>query len=140
VWATRHQLECQADPLAAWELISDAARWPEWNHEIAWSRYEGPLQLGAVARIKFRRPGPALRFRVVELEPARLMTDETRLPGARMGHRHRVADLGGGRVLLENQIYIAGPLSALWAAAIGRKARRELPGMVERIAALAGGR
>jgi len=64
-------------------------RQADWNAEIKTARLDGPLALGARARIVFRT-GLRLRFSVVEFEQGRLFTDEARLPGARMGHRHLV--------------------------------------------------
>jgi hypothetical protein len=58
---------------------------PNENAEIKRAELDDPLVLCARARIVFRT-GLRLRFRVVELEEGRLFTDESRLPGARMGH------------------------------------------------------
>lgn len=80
---------------------------------------------GAVAKIVFRT-GLRLRFCVVEFEDERLFTDESRLPGARMGHRHLLeAAETGSR--LTNTIYIDGPLAPFWRRVMGPAAARTLP-------------
>jgi hypothetical protein len=71
--------------------------------------------------------GLRLRFRVVEFEDGRLFTDESRLPGARMGHRHLVEPTEAGSDLT-NTIYIEGPLAPLWQRILGPAAARALPG------------
>ena len=86
---------------------------------------DGPLALGAEARIVFRT-GRRLRFRVVEFDDGRLFTDEARLPGARMGHHHLVEPTDAG-ARLTNTIYIDGPFAALWRRVLGPRAARTLP-------------
>ena len=89
-WETSAQLEAEVAPAAVWSrAYADAGAWPSWNSEI-----EAPSSTGrwrwARRRGSSSSTGLRLRFRVVEFEPGRLFTDESRLPGARMGHRHLV--------------------------------------------------
>jgi hypothetical protein len=131
-WETSSTLRADVSPTAVWEkAYADAAAWPDWNAEIKRASLNGPLALGAEAKIVFRT-GLRLRFRVVEFEPGRLFTDEARLPGARMGHRHLVEPDGGGSRLV-NTIYIEGPLGPLWRRVMGRAAVRALPGAQEAV-------
>src|SRR4029077_12327520 len=94
------------------------------------------LALGAQARIVFGT-GLRLRFRVVEFEDGRLFTDEARLPGARMGHRHLVEPARGGGSRLTNTIYIEGMLAPLWRRVMGPAAKRALPDAQRAVAGLA---
>ena len=80
----------------------------------------------ASARIVFRT-GLRLRFEVIEHEHGRLFTDEARLPGARMGHRHLIERADGGGCRLANTIYVDGPLAPLWRRILGPAAARSLP-------------
>jgi hypothetical protein len=64
---------------------------------------------------------------VVEFEQGRLFTDEARLPGARMGHRHRVEPTGDCSSRLTNTIYIDGASAPLWRRIMGPAAARALP-------------
>jgi hypothetical protein len=68
-----------------------------------------------------------------------VFTDESRLPGARMGHRHLVEPAGEGGSRLTNTIYIEGPLAGLWRRILGPAAARTLPDAQREIARLAGG-
>jgi hypothetical protein len=81
-WQTTSTLAAAVPPAAAiWErAYADAEAWPQWNAEIKRASLDGPLVLGAQAKIVF---GSGLRLRMVEFERSRLFTDESRLPGAR---------------------------------------------------------
>lgn len=137
-WETSSTFGADVSPAAAWERsYADAAAWPRWNAEIRRATLDGPLELGAEARIVFRT-GLRLRFRVVEFEAGRVFTDESRLPGARMGHRHLIEPTADGGSRLTNTIYIEGPLAPLWRRVLGPRAERSLPGAQRAVADLAG--
>lgn len=137
-WETTSTLEAPVEPAAIWEnAYADAAAWPEWSAEIKSASLNGPLSLGATARIVFRT-GLRLRFHVVEYEEGRLFTDEARLPGARMGHRHLVEPIEGGRSRLVNTIYIEGKLAPLWRQTMGPRAVKALPDAQRAVVAMAG--
>lgn len=126
-WETTSTLEAEVSSVAVWEkAYADAGAWPRWNAEIKRASLDGPLALDASAKIVFGT-GLRLRFRVVEFEAGRLFTDESRLPGARMGHRHLVEPVEGGGSRLTNTIYIEGALSPLWRRILGPAAARALP-------------
>ncbi len=126
-WETTSTHEGAASPADVWETAyADAAAWPKWNEELKSARLDGSLRLGATAKIVFKT-GLRLKFKVVEFEQGRLFTDEARLPGARMGHRHLVEPTAGGGSRLTNTIYIEGPLGPLWRRVLGPRAARTLP-------------
>ena len=125
-WETTSTLEAGISPASVWhKAYADAAAWPKWNAEIKRASLDGPLALGARAKIVFGT-GLRLRFHVVEFEDGRLFTDESRLPGARMGHRHLIEPTESGS-RLTNTIYIEGPLAPLWRRIMGPAAARTLP-------------
>jgi hypothetical protein len=126
-WETTSTLEADVAPSAVWrDAYADADAWPRWNAELKSAKLDGPLREGARARIVFET-GLRLRFRVVEFEDGRLFTDEARLPGARMGHRHLLEPTPSGGSRLTNTIYIEGPLAFLWRRILGPAAARTLP-------------
>jgi|SRR6476646_5676473 len=126
-WETTRTLEADVAPAAVWDrAYADAEAWPKWNAEIKNARLDGPLAPGAKAKIVFGT-GLRLRFHVVEFEAGRLFTDEARLPGARMGHRHLVEPTERGGCRLTNTIYIEGPLAAIWRRIMGPRAAKSLP-------------
>ena len=135
-WETTASLDSDLAPSAIWEqAYAPAEAWPEWNSELKAAELDGPLRLGARAKIVFRT-GLRLRFEVVEFEEGRLFTDESRLPGARMGHRHLVEPVGEG-CRLTNTIYIEGPLAPLWRRILGPAAARTLPDAQRAVVTLA---
>ncbi|HET7121703.1 MAG TPA: SRPBCC family protein [Solirubrobacterales bacterium] len=137
-WETTSRRDTTVPPEAVWtKAYADVEAWPAWNEEIKSARLDGPLREGAEPRIVFGT-GLRLRFRVVECEEGRVFTDEARLPGARMGHRHLIEPAEGGCRLV-NTIYIEGPLAALWRRVMGPRAARTLPGAQQAIVELAGG-
>jgi hypothetical protein len=137
-WETTSKLETEVSTTAVWEkAYADAAAWPKWNAEIKRASLDGALTLGAKAKIVFRT-GLRLRFEVVELEQNRLFTDESRLPGARVGHRHLIEPTASGGSKLTNTIYIAGPLSPLWRRILGPAATRTLPDAQRAVVELVG--
>ena len=135
-WETTSELRADLDPARVWHgAYADAEAWPKWNSEIKRASLDQPLALGATARIVFRS-GLRLRFEVVEYEDGRLFTDEAKLPGARMGHRHLVEARQSGGCRLTNTIYIEGPLTPLWRHILGPAATRSLPNAQRAIVAL----
>jgi hypothetical protein len=136
-WETTSTLESEVSPAAVWEkAYADVEAWPHWNTEIKRARLDGPLALGARAKIVFRT-GLRLRFRVVEFEQDRLFTDEARLPGARMGHRHLIEPSAEHGSRLTNTIYIEGVLGPIWRRILGPAAARSLPGAQRAVVTLA---
>lgn len=136
-WETKSELEAGVEAAAVWRgAYADAEAWARWNRELKSAELDRPLALGATARIVFRT-GLRLRFRVVEYEEGRLFTDEARLPGARMGHRHLVEPSGQGRSRLVNTIYVEGPLAPLWRRILGPAAARTLPAAQRAVALIA---
>jgi Polyketide cyclase / dehydrase and lipid transport len=135
-WETTSILEAGVSPASVWQkAYADPGTWPTWNAEIKRAQLDGPLAHGAVAKIVFRT-GLRLRFHVVEFQDGRLFTDESRLPGARMGHRHLVEQAETGS-RLTNTIYIDGSLAPLWRRILGPAAARALPGAQRSIVELA---
>lgn len=137
-WETTSVHEGTVAPAAVWEkAYADAGAWPKWNAELKSAELDGPLRQGATAKIVFKT-GLRLRFEVVEFEEGRLFTDESRLPGARMGHRHLLEPAENGGSRLTNTIYIEGPLAPLWRRVMGPRAARTLPDAQRRAIGMSG--
>jgi Polyketide cyclase / dehydrase and lipid transport len=128
-WEAEASRELVAQAGDIWALWDDADRWADWNPAIAGAALQGPFAVGTAARIRFRGR-PAMTFTITAIEPRRLFVDETRLPGARMGHEHRLAPSGSGATV-GHCIYFDGPLAALWGALMGRRIRRDLQTFLE---------
>jgi hypothetical protein len=139
MWSTSSTYDAPGVTASAiWSrAYADVVAWPAWNDALASASLDAPFVAGSRARVRFRT-GLRLRFTLVEVERERVFTDESRLPGARMGHRHELQPLpDGDGVRLINTIYIRGPLARLWAPILGPQAKKGLPGWQRRAAALA---
>lgn len=136
-WEATASREVAADAAAVWALWDDADRWAEWSPAIASAELDGPFAVGTTARIRFRGR-PAMRFAIVDVRPGRLFVDETRLPGARMGHEHHLEPADGG-VRVGHRIYFEGPLASLWGLLMGRRIRRDIGTFLDREESLATG-
>jgi len=130
VWEASASIETTAPVKAVWSLWADPARWPDWNHDIASVSAHEPLAAGARARVRLKSSVP-MRFTITELEHERLFIDETKLPGACMGHEHRLEQLPDGRTRIHNRLYLDGPLERLYAAALGGRMRASVRQFVE---------
>jgi Polyketide cyclase / dehydrase and lipid transport len=129
-WQAEASGEVAAEPAAVWELWEDPSRWSDWNPAIARAELEGPFAVGTRAVIRFHgRPG--MKFDITAIDGPTLFVDETRLPGARMGHEHRLAQRDG-HVLVTHRIYFDGPLAPMWGVLMGRRIRRDLASFVAR--------
>ncbi|QSW98605.1 SRPBCC family protein [Haloterrigena alkaliphila] len=87
-----HVIEAPAD--AAWDLLVDTTRWPEWSPVVTGvEATDRRLRSGTSGRV--RLPGAWVPFRITGYDPAarRWRWRITGLPGA----GHRVDDLGDGR-------------------------------------------
>ena len=127
MWSTASTFEVEGvSPGDVWSrAYSDPRVWPRWNDALRSVEPEGPFEAGGRTRVRFRT-GLRLVFTLVEFEPDRLFTDEARLPGARMGHRHALEPTVAG-VRLVNTLYIEGPLERVWSLVMGPSIRRGLP-------------
>ena len=74
-------------------------------------------------RVKLKKGGTTSQ-RVTALEPTRRLVTEYKLPGARVGHDRLVESSGQGS-RITHRLYVAGPLSGLWASMLGRSRMRD---------------
>ena len=118
-----HSDRIRANAADIWALWANPERWPDWNGQIERAEIEGELRVGTEARVKFRHGG-TVKFEVIAFEPERLLTDEARFPGARLGHEHRL-ERGDSSVEVTHRLYVSGPMSGFWSLMLGRKRMRE---------------
>jgi uncharacterized protein YndB with AHSA1/START domain len=90
-------IEIAASPARVWEVMSDAARWPEWTASVTDVRLldAGPLRVGSRARIVQPKLPPA-EFTVTELVPGTRFTWATGSWFARAVARHEVVPSPAG--------------------------------------------
>ena len=126
-----------APPDRIWALWADAEQWPRWHHNIENATLDGPLRVGATARIRFKHSLRPITFRVTELEEHRLFTDEGKIPGGMIRHVHRITPTGDGSCRVEHVLSLTGPLAGMWGRLLGRRMRDAVDGFVPAEAHLA---
>ena len=131
MWETRSEMVVRAHRSAVWALWEDPSRWKDWNPEIAEVQLRGPFAVGSRARIRFRRSPRPLTFEITALEPGRLFTDETRLPGTRLGHEH-LLEREGETTRIMHRLYFDGPAERIYALLFGRQMRAAVQQFGER--------
>ncbi|EWT01226.1 hypothetical protein N865_05440 [Intrasporangium oryzae NRRL B-24470] len=109
-----------ADLYARW---ADVDTHPQWSTDLAWTRLDEPVRLGARGKLK-PKGGPTSRFEVTELVEGRTFADTTMLPGARLTFRHHAEPTDSG-ARVEVTVTVSGPLSGLWARILGPAATRD---------------
>jgi hypothetical protein len=115
---------------------ADASAWPRWNAELAGAVLDGPLRLGATARLHFAT-GLQATFRVTVFEEERVFTDEGRLASVWISHRHELQPLPGGGVRMTNRMVFSGRLAGAARMFMRRAALRTVSEGQTRAAALA---
>jgi len=138
-WQARSERQILTTPAAIWALWEDPARWADWNPAIATATIADEFAVGGSAWILFNGRRRPLRFQIVVLEPQHRFVDETRLPGARLGHEHRIEvdyDQNYG-VRVSHRIYLDGPLARFWAWRLGPQIERDVELFLDREALLA---
>jgi len=128
-WEARASREIAAPAAAIWDLWENPERWADWNPAIAGAELRGPFEIGTTAVIRFHGR-PAMKFDITAIEPGSLFVDQTRLPGAHMGHEHRL-ERSPGLATVAHCIYFDGPLAALWGLLMGRRIRRDLTSFLD---------
>jgi hypothetical protein len=136
MWDVTAETVSNVDPGSIWALWKDPSRWKEWNEQIASASLDGPFAPGTTARIRFKGSPVALRFSITQLDGGRIFVDETRLPGARLGHEH-VLDTASGQTRIVHRLFIEGPLERVYALLMGRRMRRSIGTFGEREVELA---
>jgi hypothetical protein len=121
-----------ASPSAFFAEWADMASWPEWNLDTEWVRLDGPFVEGATGTLK-PKGGPKVPFVVARLVDNEEFTDVSRLIGAKLTFRHRVA-VDDGFTTVSVEVSMTGPLAPVWRLILGKDLRASLLPDLERLA------
>jgi hypothetical protein len=127
------EIEINAPAARVWEILTDFARYPQWNPFIP--DIEGRLVVGERLRVLIRPPGgKGMTFRPVVLvaqPPSELRwLGRLLLPGIFDGeHRFQIEELGGGRVRLRQSEQFRGILVPILWSRMGTPTRRGFESM-----------
>ena len=135
-WEFEHSADSVATPEEIWQRYVDVEHWSDWSPGVEWSRLEGAFEAGAKGKSK--PPGsPALRFRVIAVEPQAMFATKVRFPGAGLMFEHAIEPLTAG-ARITHTATLSGPLAWLYARSVRRRTEQGLTDGVERLAVLAG--
>jgi ribosome-associated toxin RatA of RatAB toxin-antitoxin module len=121
-----HTQTVDAAAAVVWGLATDVTSWPEYMPTVQSVERleEGPLRLGATAKIKQPGQGPAV-WTVTEMTPGHTFSWESRRRGFAMTGTHRVEPEGAGtRSTLV--LTMTGPLAPVLGPVLGPLMRRVL--------------
>lgn len=95
-----------------WAILSDVERWPTWTASMTSVELDGPLTVGATAKI--RQPKlPAVTWTVTEVVPGRSFTWASTAPGSRAVGEHEITPTGDGTCEVRLALDQRGPLGSL---------------------------
>jgi uncharacterized protein YndB with AHSA1/START domain len=137
-WPIEHTIHTTAAPEAVWRLWEDVPAWPQWDEGLDEISLEGPFAVGARGRIK-PTGGPAWPFTLIEVDPGRAFTDETRLPLCQLRFAHTLAPAADGTTAVTLRVSFHGPLRPLFQRVIGKDIARELASQMQRLVDVAEG-
>lgn len=125
-----------ADVETLWSLLADVEQWPSWTRSISSVSLEGPFEVGTVATL--RQPQmPAMRWRILEIEPGRSFAWEAVIAGTRTVAHHEVAPAAAGTSTLTLTIDQRGALATPMRLLAGRRTKRYLRMEADGLAAAA---
>lgn len=116
-----------APPERVWPVLSDVLRWPEWLPTVTSVEALGavPLVVGARYRVTQPKLRPAI-WSVVQFEPQRSFSWESRSPGVRALASHSLSPANRVATNVTLQIHFSGPLAILASALAGRLTKEYL--------------
>ena len=134
-WQFEHSADSVATPAEIWQRYIDVEHWSDWSPGVEWSRLDGAFEVGAKGKSK--PPGsPALRFRVIAVEPQSMFATKAHFPGADLVFEHAIEQLTPG-ARITHRATLSGPLARLYARSVRGRTEQGLTESVERLAVLA---
>ena len=92
-----------------WAILSDVERWPTWTASMSQVVIDGPLEVGAVAKI--RQPKlPPTAWTVTEVVPGRSFSWESKAPGSRAVGEHEITPTGDDTCEVRLMLDQTGPV------------------------------
>src|SRR5689334_20293915 len=91
-WSRTYSVDTNASTRSLWNLLSDMARWPEWNAGVRAIRAEGPFQKGTWFSMTLP-DGDVIRTQLVDVVELSRFVDETRVGDVIVRVDHQVREL-----------------------------------------------
>ncbi|WP_431965055.1 DUF1731 domain-containing protein [Nocardia sp. bgisy134] len=141
---TRYTQFIALPPELVWQVVSDPARWPEWNPAVVSVRLHGPVEVGSTGDYLPRgrfvgamhgRTAPP--FAITVLRPQRELTIEQPEPAGRMRLTWRLTPVAGGTNLTQ-ELTFSGPSATAARTVVARLLEQDSRVCFARLARLAG--
>lgn len=128
---SKHTVETTATPAQIWRVWEDVETWKDWDHEIEFSRLNGPFKAGTTGCLKMRK-SPIFKTQITQVEPLRRYVFEAKLFFARSVSISIIDQIVDKTyVTLQNEI--RGPLAFLYALLIGRGIKEKTPNEMQQM-------
>ncbi|MFC4913900.1 hypothetical protein [Actinomadura gamaensis] len=115
------------DTATVWAVWCDVERFPDWDPREAENRLDGPFGVGTSGYSK-QHGNPGGPYTITAVEPERVWTARSPLPGGELTVHHGMEAAGAGKVRVWKRYEVRGPLGPLFRCYYGPKVRRALAG------------
>jgi uncharacterized protein YndB with AHSA1/START domain len=107
-----------------WRVVTDVARWPEWDPHEDQARFDSAFEVGATGWVK-QKGNPAATFTLVEVVPERRWASECKLPGGKLWGSNEYEPQPDGTIRCRRTVRVTGPLVPLFRFHFGKRMHRD---------------
>ncbi len=135
-WKITASAKAQARPSDVWEIWTDVAAWPKWDHELEWSSLNGPFKVGTEGKLK-PKGWPESKFCLISVEEGKAHSDKTQMPFTSIVFNHTMAPCENSQVKIMHTVEVSGLLAPLLWLTMRFALKKGLPKAVEKLAKMA---
>lgn len=121
----KHTLETNVPPKQIWQVWEDVETWKSWDHEIEFSKMDGPFETGTRGRLKMHN-SPILETKITQCEHLRKYVFEANLFLAKSVSTSLIQQRAG-KTYVTFQNEVRGPLAFFYVLLIGRRIKQKTP-------------
>jgi hypothetical protein len=118
-----------------WDLCTDVRNWKRLNPDLRDVELKGGIAENAEGYLVPEK-GPRRHFRIMRYSPKFSFTMLTRFPFAKL-YQRRMISYHNSKTIITQDLWMEGPLRALWWRMVGRRYQQLMPQMMERFRRLA---
>ncbi|MER7556382.1 hypothetical protein ABTZ46_05540 [Nocardioides sp. NPDC126508] len=131
-WVHEHTEITTATPAQVWSRWAVAPTWAVDDPSVEWALFDGEPANGTTGKMK--SPGsPAQKFTFTCVEPLHRFDFEFTLPLGTLAITHLVEERGKDNYAVTHGVRVAGPLSGIYTALVGRRIAAGFPEVVNTV-------